>query len=114
MLRRTEEPTRTLKLAGTRGGGSQTSTQRDLGEQVLERMFPSLDAALGVPVSHIIKPLLARESASIQREVAELMVDPQRTVRALKAAKADRQPLSLGQQWLQNAIDRTLQESVTE
>ncbi len=83
-----EEPMRALKRAGTASGGSQTTVQT---AQVLR----TLSDLSGVPyVGQAVNWALTALNRSEQRALAELLVDPQKAVNAIKAAQAAGKPLS--------------------
>ena len=93
VLRQIEEPMRTLKKAGTGGGGAQIAMQRNIAEKVLMLIargkVPLLGRIVDAVGQHLEEPA--------RRELAELLIDPQATAKAIRAALTSGAPLSAGQ-----------------
>jgi hypothetical protein len=87
-LRRAGEVQKTRKLAGTGGGGSQTSMD-------LEGVIKGLGGKAGFPlISPLVEGIGGHLSASTRRELAQLMQNPEAAMQALQAARMRNQPLS--------------------
>lgn len=90
-LKRANEVQTTRKLAGTGGGGSQSSMD-------LEGVIKGLGGKAGIPlISPVIEGMAGAISASTRRELAQLMQNPQAAMQALQAARIRNQPLSEAQ-----------------
>ena len=91
--KRIEEPMRTLKLAGTGGGGSQTTMQA---AQVVAN---ALDLIPGGSVvrAPLMSAVKAMRSADQQR-LAYLLLNPEEAVKALRTAAIEGKPLTKAEQ----------------
>lgn len=93
-IQRAEEPTRTRKLTGTRGGGSQTSTD-------IDSVLRQLATRSGVPLlSQAMEAAGSAISDATKRELAGLLMDPPRAMAAIREAQRLNRPLTEAQQLL--------------
>jgi hypothetical protein len=103
-LKQANEVQKARKLAGTAGGGSQTSFDLN---QIMHRALPQLG---GLPVRALRATLDAVSKGGhveTQRELAVLLQNPQAAVRAIQEAQRLNQPLSAGQAALWQAITQS-------
>ena len=99
-MQRNEEAMRSTKLGGTGGGGSQTTLQSGLGEATPSLVggimsvlgYPGAGSGIGLARAgtHALR-------AETKRELAQLMLDPQRAAKGIQAALAQNKPLSEAQ-----------------
>lgn len=93
-MQKMEEPTRSVKLGGTGGGGSQTATQLGLGERVGQRAMQA-GAEMAVPGGGFAVGAATQAGReALKREVAGLMLDPGRAAQAIRAKLAQGEPLT--------------------
>jgi hypothetical protein len=107
-----EEPMRTAKLAGTGGGGSQTTMQQN---QVAKAL--AADAAMAtagmVPGGATATAIGHSALKGVWKtEYARLLADPQRAVQSLRAAEASGRPLNPAEQAFASVVAQATRETV--
>jgi hypothetical protein len=100
-MQRNEEAMRSTKLGGTGGGGSQTSMQNQMGSDLAPAVVNIALGAAGLPHAGtgfaIGRAGAHALNAGTKRELAQLMLDPQRAAAGIQAALAQNKPLSEAQ-----------------
>jgi hypothetical protein len=100
-MQRNEESMRSTKLGGTGGGGSQTSMQNQMGSDLAPAVVNIALGAAGLPHAGtgfaIGRAGAHALNAGTKRELAQLMLDPQRAAAGIQAALAQNKPLSEAQ-----------------
>lgn len=117
LLQRNEEALRTLKDAGTAGGGSQTAFQSGVGEE-LARGGVATALASRLPGATMIfsasRTLRDALTSKTTAEVAQMMIDPQRAAKGIEVALARNIPLTPAQkifrQQMTNAATQGMQQ----
>ena len=99
-ISRANEPQKLRKLAGSAGGGSQTST---------DLAMTGLQMATGIPINverAAFNWLGRGANEATQRELASMLQNPQLAIAAIKEAQRLRQPLSQAQTALMQAMSQ--------
>ena len=100
-LRRMEEPVATVKLGGTGGGGSQTAMQQAL----VSRAGSLLEGASGVPLlGEAARMAMRSANETLRRDIAGLMINPERAANAIRLKLMQNQPLSESETMIMAAL----------
>jgi hypothetical protein len=89
-LAKKEEPMRSMKLGGTGGGGSQTAMQT-AARTAINSKIPIVGGAM-------LDAVVDKFTGATRAEVAEMMLDPSRAAKGIRAALQAGRPLSASEQ----------------